>query len=228
MSLISAKSALSSFASPGRKKTCESFFKTGPGGYAEGDIFIGVRTPEIRAVAKEFTTLSLDELSELISSKIHEERLLALFILISQFKKSPDRIYEFYLSHMDHVNNWDLVDQSAHYIMGAYLIDKDKAILYDLAESENLWHRRIAMVATWWFIRNNQFDDVIKLARLLLKDKHDLMHKAVGWMLREMGKKDVSLLRDFLAEHRAIMPRTALRYSIERFDNEERMRYLKG
>lgn len=227
MTLILVKSRLSSIATPERKKTCESFFKRGPGSYAEHDIFIGVRTPDIRIIAKEFAALHLDNLSDLISSEIHEERLLALFILIRQFKKSPDEIYKFYLAHMDYVNNWDLVDQSAHYIMGAYLIDKERDILYELAKSENLWKRRIAMVATWWFIRNNQFDDVLKLATLLLQDKHDLMHKAVGWMLREMGKKDVSLLKSFLEEHKNLMPRTMLRYSIEKFSLEERARYLQ-
>jgi len=170
--------------------------------------------------------LSRDDITMLITSEIHEERLLALLIMVRQFKNNPDAIYAFYLKHTAHVNNWDLVDLSAHYIVGAYLIDKDRSILYELAKSSNLWERRIAIVATWWFIRNNDFEDTIKLAVELMNDKHDLMHKATGWMLREVGKKDIDMLKRFLDQHRFSMPRTALRYAIERFTREERLKYM--
>jgi len=227
MSVKLAQSALLSYASPERKKTSMSFFKTGLGEYAEGDVFIGVRTPHIREIAAEFTHLAFDDITTLISSTIHEERLLALLIMIRQFKNNQHAIYELYLKYIEHVNNWDLVDLSAHYIIGAYLIDKDRSILYKLATSNNLWERRIAIVATWWFIRNNDFEDTIKLAIKLMNDKHDLIHKATGWMLREVGKKNVSVLRQFLDQYRLVMPRTALRYAIERFTKKERAKYME-
>ena len=226
MSAKLAKSALISFSSPARRKTCESFFKTGPGEYAEGDVFIGVRTPEIRQIAKDFANLSFPELTTLITSEIHEERLLALMIMIKQYSRNPSQIYNFYLDNTAYINNWDLVDISAHYIVGKHLIDKDRSILYKLVKSDNLWERRIAMVATWWFIRHNEFDDTLGLAKELLLDKHDLVHKASGWMLREVGKKDNTVLRKFLDEYRLAMPRTALRYAIERFTPEERAKYM--
>jgi 3-methyladenine DNA glycosylase AlkD len=225
--LEQARSLLLSLANAERKKICQSFFKIGPGEYSESDVFIGVRVSEIRIIARQFEDMSFDELASLISSEIHEERLLALLILVRQFKKNPDKVYEFYLQNIQYVNNWDLVDQSAHYIVGAYLIDKDRTILYALAESQNLWKRRIAMVSTWWFIRNNQFADTIKLAEIFLNDKHDLMHKATGWMLREVGKKDQRTLIDFLNKYSKVMPRTALRYSIEKLTPVERTKYLK-
>ena len=227
MSAKLAKAALLSFSSPERKKTCESFFKLGAGEYGEGDVFIGVRTPDIRRVAKDFEDLSFQELKDLMTSKIHEERCLALLILIRQYDHNPHEIYEFYLQHTAYINNWDLVDISAHYIVGKHLLDKDRAILYDLVRSDNLWERRVAIVATWWFIRHNDFEDTLFLAKKLLQDKHDLMHKATGWMLREVGKKDVVVLRAFLDQHRLVMPRTALRYAIERFVPEERIQYMK-
>ena len=199
MSVKLARSALLSYSSLLRKETCQSFFKTGPGEYAEGDVFIGVRVPHIREVAKQFEALDQSEIMHLMTSEMHEERALALMIMVRQFKNNPDEIYKFYLQHTEHINNWDLVDLSAHYIVGAHLIDKDRSILYELVQSSNLWERRIAMVATWWFIRNNDFEDTLKLAEKLLNDKHDLMHKATGWMLREVGKRvSVKDLCEFL------------------------------
>jgi len=226
MSATLAKSPLLSLSSPARKKTCQSFFKTGPGEYAEGDIFIGLRVPDVRNVAKQFEHVGHNEITILMTSEIHEERMLALMIMLRQFKNNRDEIYTFYLQNTAHINNWDLVDLSAHYIVGAHLIDKDRSILYELAQSDNLWERRIAIVATWWFIRNNDFDDTIKLAEILLNDKHDLMHKATGWMLREAGKKDKAALMLFLDNCAKHMPRTMLRYAIEKFDGETRKRYL--
>lgn len=226
MSLALIKSTLLSLAGPEDQKTSRSFFKTQPGGYAEGDIFIGVKVPAIRKLAKEFKHLSLEDISILISSEINEERLLALLILIMQFPKNSKVIYEFYIKHMAHVNNWNLVDQSAHYIMGAYLADKDRSILYELAKSTNLWERRIAIIATWWFIRNNDFIDTFNIAEKLLTDKHDLIHKATGWMLRETGKRDTAQLKKFLDQYHKIMPRTALRYSIEKLTPQERIKYM--
>ena len=147
-------------------------------------------------------------------------------IMIKQYSRNPSQIYNFYLDNTAYINNWDLVDISAHYIVGKHLIDKDRSILYKLVKSDNLWERRIAMVATWWFIRHNEFDDTLGLAKELLLDKHDLVHKASGWMLREVGKKDNTVLRKFLDEYRLAMPRTALRYAIERFTPEERAKYM--
>lgn len=227
MSITLVKSYLLSLSSLERKKTSERFFKMGRGEYAENDVFIGVKTPDIRKIAKEYKNLTFEALKILISSKIHEERALALLIMIEQYDNNPDEIYHFYLDNMIHINNWDLVDISAHYIVGRYLMDKDRAILHKLAKSQNLWERRIAIVSTWWFIRQNDFSETICLAEFLLSDKHDLIHKAIGWMLREVGKKDLAVLLKFLDQHHKIMPRTSLRYAIEKLDIIKRKHYLK-
>jgi 3-methyladenine DNA glycosylase AlkD len=209
------------------------FFKTAPGGYAEHDRFIGVSVPELRKIAKDFSTLSMPELLLLLKSPINEERLLALIIKCNQYKKGNlkqcEVLYKSYLKHLKYVNNWNLVDSSAHLIVGAYLLNnnKDKTILSTLAKSEDLWERRIAIVSTWYFIRHYQFDWTIKIAKILLKDSEDLIHKAVGWMLREMGKKDEKVLADFLAQHATLMPRTMLRYAIEKFSPKQRKAYLE-
>lgn len=207
------------------------FFKTGPGEYGEGDKFIGVTVPAQRAIAKSFyENLSLNDAVKLLHSEWHEERLTALFILNLKFKKSSKtekaRIVELYLANTKFVNNWDLVDSSAPYILGIWLGDKDRTILYDLAQSKLLWERRISIITTLMFIRNGQFNDTIKLAEQLLFDKEDLMHKAVGWCLREVGKKDYDLLIGFLGKYADTMPRTTLRYAIERLPEPKRQYFL--
>ncbi|CZF84022.1 DNA alkylation repair protein [Grimontia marina] len=206
------------------------FFKSGPGEYGEGDKFIGIRVPVVRGLATRHKTVSLKTISALLASEWHEIKLLALVILSEQFKKADPEfqkvIFDFYLSRTHLINNWDLVDSSAHHIVGGYLVDKKRDILYSLAESNSLWERRIAMMATFPFIRLNQFDDTIKLAETLLHDKEDLIHKMCGWMLRELGKRDLPLLRTFLDKHGSVMPRTMLRYAIEKMTSEERQHYM--
>lgn len=206
------------------------FFKTGPGQYGEGDVFIGVRVPVIRKVANEFKRLPLPEVECLLHSSIHEERLAALVILVTQAAKADAKarrqIYDLYLANTRHINNWDLVDLSAPQIIGAYLADKSRKPLYRLARSPWLWDRRISILATFHFIRLGDFDDTLKIAEMLLADREDLMHKAVGWMLREVGKRDVGVLENFLGRHCRIMPRTMLRYAIEKFTEGKRRRYM--
>jgi len=214
------------------KSTPAQFFKTNRGGYAEHDRFIGVSVPQLRKIAKEFNALSMPELLLLLKSSINEERFLALIIQCNQYKKGDlkqrEALYKSYLKHLKYVNNWNLVDSSAHLIIGAHLLDKkDKTLLTLLAKSNNLWERRIAIVSTWYFIRNNQLDWTIKIAKILLQDTHDLIHKSVGWMLREMGKKDEKVLVNFLAQHAHLMPRTMLRYAIEKFPPKQRKAYLE-
>lgn len=213
-----------------KAKVLQKFFKTGKGEYGEGDVFYGITVPKIRVIAKEFKDIGFNEIQELISSKVHENRMLGLLILIEKFKKSQDKekIVEFYLNNTKNINNWDLVDLSAPNIIGAYLSDKDKNILNKLSRSENLWERRIAIVSCLYFIKNNEFSDTLKISEILLKDKHDLIHKSVGWMLREVGKKNQEILIEFLKKNYKNMPRTMLRYSIEKFPLEKRMKYLKG
>lgn len=218
-------------ANPEKAKLLQGFFKTGKGEYGEGDIFLGLMVPQQRLLAKKYPDLSLNDLQELMNSKIHEHRLTALFILISQYKRLPDRrteIYKFYLKNTKNINNWDLVDLSSPNIVGDYLLNhpQEQQILYKLAKSKSLWERRISVLATFMFIRGKQFDHTLKIAEMLLKDQHDLMHKAVGWMLRELGKRDEKLLCKFLDAHKQEMPRTMLRYSIEKFPEEKRKSYL--
>lgn len=215
-----------------KAKTHQRFFKTGPGEYGEGDIFVGVTVPELRRVAKKYKTITLKEVKQLLRSPIHEERLLSLFILIYQYLKGDEpekkRIYELYLKNTKFINNWDLVDSSAGHIVGAFLFDKSKKPLYDLVKSDNLWERRISIISTFYFIKHNQFSDSLKISKILLSDKEDLIHKAVGWMLREIGKRDISVEKNFLKKHYKNMPRTMLRYAIEKFPESKRQRYLKG
>lgn len=200
------------------------YFKTDMGDYAEHDRFIGIKVPTLRKLAKSFISLTFDDLALLIQSKFNEERLLALIILTEQYKRSkPDKkeaIYQFYLTHMLHVNNWNLVDSSAHLIIGAHLFQQNRDLLADLSLSTNLWERRIAIVATWYFIRQSDLDWTFKIAKILLNDSHDLIHKAVGWMLREAGKKDESRLTSFLCEHANKIPKTTMRYAMERLVNK--------
>lgn len=211
-------------------KSKGTFFKSGKGEYGEHDKFIGVNVPTLRIFAKEYQQLPLDTVQLLLSSPINEERLLALFILVDRYKKKKstekEAIYQLYLSNLKHINNWNLVDSSAQHIMGAHLLDGDKQLLMTLAQSPIMWERRVAIVATQQFIRNHQFDWTIKIALLLLNDQHDLIHKATGWMLREVGQKDISILREFLDVHAHSMPRTMLRYSIEKLNEPKRKMYL--
>lgn len=207
-----------------------SFFKTGKGEYGEGDKFIGVTVPAQRIIAKKYSALSLDEIDALLKSPIHEERLTALIILVGKYKKGDShtqkKIYDFYCAHTGNINNWDLVDSSAQYIVGEYLVERERNILYKFTRSKNLWERRIAIIATWAFIRRGDFSDTFAIATVLLTDKHDLIHKAVGWMLREVGKRDSVQLEGFLMKNIHVMPRTTLRYAIERFPVQKRKQYL--
>jgi len=209
----------------------QRYFKTGKGEYGEGDVFLGLTVPLTRKIAKEFIHLSLKELSVHIRSKFHEERLASLEILNIKFAKSDEhdrqKIVTFYIKNLRYVNNWDLVDGSAPYILGEYLLDKDKEILYSLAKSSNLWERRVATLSTFTFIRNNQFADALHIAESLLTDEHDLIHKAVGWMLREVGNRDRVVLEIFLEKYYRRIPRTMLRYAIEKFPERERKEWLK-
>ena len=213
-------------------KHSQRFFKTGKGQYGEGDIFLGIRVPVLRKIAKKFRRISLAEVSKLLESKFHEERLLSILMLVNLFKSGDEDdqelIYELYLDKTKFINNWDIVDISAGNIVGAFLFEKDKAPLYRLVFSENLWERRIAIVATFYFIKNDEFDDTLKIAEILFTDKEDLIHKAVGWMLREVGKRVIEIEEEFLEEHYLKMPRTMLRYAIERFPETRRKMYLKG
>jgi len=224
--------ALKLVATEERRKVNEWFFKTGKGEYGYGDIFLGVTLPNIRRIAKKFSQeISLKELVELIRNPIHEVRLCALIILVNKYKKEDsEKIYQYYLKHLNSVNNWDLVDTSAPYIVGDYLYKNPKKskILLEFSQSENLWIRRISIVSTLTFIKNNEFNQTLKIANLLIYDDHDLIHKAVGWMLREIYKRDESLIKQFLRQNYAQIPRTTLRYAIERMDKEERLLYLKG
>jgi 3-methyladenine DNA glycosylase AlkD len=215
-----------------RSEGLQRFFKTGPGQYGEGDIFIGVTVPDIRAVCRECRDASPDHVAALLASPVHEERLLALFLMVETFRRGDDRIqrevYRRYLASTRYINNWDLVDASAAQIVGAYLWDKPRGPLTRLARSNSLWERRIAIIATHHFIKRDDFGDTFRVADMLLADTHDLIHKAVGWMLREVGKRDGRPLRDFLRPRYSRMPRTMLRYAIERFPDEERRGYLAG
>lgn len=232
-SVAELQSDLKSLATPERAKVSAWFFKTGPGQYGEGDIFIGVTVPDIRKVAKNYRDLSLADLEKLLESEIHEERQVAVMILVNQFKRGDvaikKSIYDFYLAHATRINNWDMVDGSAEFIVGPWLQDKDRSILTKLAKSENIWERRISMMATFHYIKQGDSTESFKIATLLLHDRHDLIQKAVGWMLREIGKRcSQEIEEEFLRVHYKIMLRTMLRYAIERFSEEERQKYLKG
>lgn len=222
---------LLSVANPEKALFLQRFFKTGPGQYAEGDVFLGLVVPLTRSIAKANKQTPLPELQKLMESKYHEARLCALLIVTEQFKKAsaPERkaLYDFYLKNARRINNWDLVDVTCPHVVGAYLLDKDRSRLYELVGSDNLWEQRIAMVSTVTFIRNREYTDTLALAERLMNHPHDLMHKAVGWMLREVGKKDRDTLTDFLELHATRLPRTALRYAIEHYPEEQRQYFLK-
>ena len=226
-----AKKALRATADPVKAQFVRNYFKTAPGEYGHGDIFIGVTVPHVRNVAKMFFSLPLKECLFLLKSRIHEERMLALFILCAKYREGAEslqvKIHRTYLRNLKHVNNWDLVDASAPLLMGAHLGDRPKQPLYRLAKSKRLWDRRVAILATYSEIQNGRFTDALKISKILLEDSEDLIHKAVGWMLREIGKRDVKTLERFLKSHRKTMPRTMLRYAIEKFPEEKRKSYLR-
>ena len=209
------------------------FFKTSKGEYGYGDVFLGVRTPQIRLIAKKYIDISTTDMKTIIKSKYHEERLLGLIILVNKYSKAKDekvrnQLYKIYVSSFKYVNNWDLVDVTCPHVIGKHLMNKERSILYSWAKSNDLWTKRIAIVSTHWFIRKNDLDDTFKIAEILLNDEHDLIHKAVGWMLREAGKRDLEKEEIFLKKHYKNMPRTMLRYSIEKFPEPKRQKYLKG
>lgn len=227
--------ALNKIADPKIAEHSARFFKTGPGEYGEGDRFLGIRVPNQREIAKKFLQISLDEVDELLQSPFHEVRLTAVFILVYKYQRAKafeeqQQIYQFYIHHLDGINNWDLVDSSAKYIAGHFLFeyDRDRSILYVLSDSDDLWKRRIAIMATFYFVDQGNFDLTLELAKKYLDAPEDLIHKATGWMLRETGKQNEELLRKFLDKHYHRMPRTMLRYAIEKLDEPVRQIYLKG
>jgi 3-methyladenine DNA glycosylase AlkD len=232
MTAEEAEARLRSLADPGAAEGMRRFFKTGPGQYGAGDRFLGVKATPLRRLARECRSLSLDEARTLLRSGFHEARVLALLVLVGAFEKGDDpsrqAIHDLYLANTAHVNNWDLVDASAPALVGGFLAERDRGPLSRLASSSSLWERRIAVVATLYFIRRGDFADTLRLAGLLLGDREDLIHKAAGWMLREVGKRDEAVLEGFLARHCRRMPRTMLRYAIERFEEPKRRRYLRG
>jgi 3-methyladenine DNA glycosylase AlkD len=225
------KEDMNDLADPEKAVVLSRFFKTGKGQYGEGDIFLGITVPKQRAVATKYPGLSLKVIRKLLSGGIHEYRLVSLLILVNKYKKAEmegrKKIIDFYLQNTMFINNWDLVDLSAPNILGDYLVDKDRSVLYRLARSENLWERRIAIMSTLSFIRKNDFGDTLDISEILLNDSHDLIHKAAGWMLREVGKRDLETEEEFLKRHYRRMPRTMLRYAIERFDERKRKFFLK-
>ena len=225
-------SELLSVANPEKAKFLQGFFKTGKGQYAEGDVMLGIVVPIIRNIVKVNKSLPFPEIQKLLDSEYHEARLSGLLFLVQQFKKSKKEeekkeIYEFYLKNARRANNWDLVDVTCRDVVGTYLLDKDRTALYELAESDNLWEQRIAIVSTWMFIKHRQFDDTLALSVKLMEHKHDLMHKAIGWMLREVGKKNRETLTDFLEMYATKLPRTSLRYAIEHYPDDQRQYFLK-
>lgn len=225
------KRELQKNANKKQAKILSRFFKTGKGEYGEGDKFLGLKVPVQRKILKNYLDLNFTDLQNLLDSKIHEHRLGAVLILVAQFKKADNKlkkdIYKFYLKNAKRINNWDLVDLSAPNIVGGYLSGNDRQVLYRLAKSKNLWERRISILATFTFIRAYDFSDTLAIAEILLKDEHDLIHKAVGWMLREVGKRDSKVEENFLDKFYKEMPRTMLRYAIEKFIEKKRKHYMK-
>ncbi len=225
--------ALRSKSRPGKISIYKNFFKTGKGEYGEGDVFIGVTMPDNRNIAKKFIDINLEELIPILNSETHEDRMCALLILTYKYSKTKldsehKKLVDFYLEHRYASNNWDLIDCIVDRILGPWFIDKDKTKLYDFAKSNNLWERRTAIITTFYFIKNNKFEETIKIVKILINDKQDLIHKACGWMLREIGKRDKKTLDKFLIENYKNMPRTMLRYSIEKHSEGERKKYLLG
>jgi len=232
MDVRTIKSKLRELANKKNAEVAQRFFKTGPGEYGEGDKFLGIRVPVLRKLAKEYQTITVEEAERLLKSPIHEERLLSLFILIHIYSKGEEAvkkgIYKLYLNNTKFVNNWDLVDVSAEHIVGNFLLNKGKNPIYRLAKSEDLWERRISIMSTFYFIKHGQYSETMKISKVLLHDNEDLIHKVIGWMLREVGKRNLPLEEEFLKKYYKEMPRTMLRYAIERFPEPRRLRYLKG
>lgn len=248
IALEKLKKELRKIADPKRAKNLQWFFKTGKGEYGEGDVFLGIKVPDLRKIAKKYYSLDIKQLKELIKSKFHEERLIALFILINKYQTTNHKTicFHFYIKNMKYINNWDLVDLSAPNIVGKYLFNFARGrnfvqvhavgspssfattFLTNLVKSENIWECRIAVLASFQFIKNNRFGDSLKIAEMLLQDKHDLIHKAVGWMLREIGKRDLKIEIEFLNKYYKKMPRTMLRYAIEKFPEKLKLTYLKN
>ncbi len=229
-SLNNLRKEMKELSNPEKAKILQGFFKTGKGQYGEGDVFLGLVVPEQRKLVKRYwDSIGPQDLQILLNSRIHEERLIALLILVKKYEANEiarQLVFDFYLENTMNINNWDLVDLSAPNIVGKFLLDKKRDVLYDLVKSNNLWEKRISIISTFSFIRNKQFEDTLKISEILLNDKHDLIHKAVGWMLREVGKRDEKVLEDFLKKHYRAMPRTMLRYAIEKFPEEKRKKYL--
>lgn len=223
---------LRALATPETASILQRFFKTGPGQYGAGDVFLGIKVPPLRALTQHYRDADLDTITTLLHSKYHEERLFALLLLMQFYERATDNercaAFDLYLNNTAHINNWDLVDVSSPHIVGRHLADKPRKVLQRMARSSSLWERRIAIISTFHFIRKNDFDDTFCLAKTLLHDEQDLMHKAVGWMLREVGKRDLAAAETFLLQHYHDMPRTLLRYAIERFPEQRRQQYLKG
>lgn len=232
MTVRTLREKLHRLADSEKAEGLQRFFKTGKGEYAEGDRFIGVRVPEIRKLVKAHPDTSLKDIQSLLHAAIHEERLLALLLMVQQYQRGDSALrqtlYKLYLSSTAFINNWDLVDASAEHIVGAWLDTRSRQPLYKLARSQSLWERRIAIMATFHFIKQGEFDETLIIAELLLNDQHDLIHKAVGWMLREIGKRNQEVEEGFIKRHYHAMPRTMLRYAIERFPEKRRQAYLKG
>jgi 3-methyladenine DNA glycosylase AlkD len=215
-------------ADPEKAKIMQGFFKTGPGQYGQGDIFLGITVPQSRVLAKKYAGASMEEIKALLNSKVHEERLIALLMLVDRYSRDPKGVAKFYLKNMACVNNWDLVDLTAPNILGPFVEKDDRSILYTLAKSQVMWERRAAILATYQFIRKGDFSDALKISEILLCDHQDLMYKAVGWMLLEIGKRDERQEEEFLKKHHKKMPRTMLRYAVERFPERKRRAYLEG
>lgn len=232
MTLTHLKKELKEKSCPKYAEILKRFFKTGPGDYSFGDKFLGIKVPTLRKIAKDYKLLSLNYTLKLLKSPLHEERLIALILMEQKFSKGDPvqkkKIVNQYIKSTKYINNWDLVDLSAPKILGCFLYDKNPSILYKLVRSKNLWRRRIAIISTFYFIKNNKFDNSLELSEILLHDKEDLIHKAVGWMLREIWKRDKKPAESFIKKHYSEMPRTMLRYAIEKFPETKRKKYLKG
>ena len=230
--ILVIQSELRKLADKTRAQHSQRFFKTAEGEYGAGDLFLGIRVPELRKFSRQYQSYSIEQVLNILTSEFHEERLLALFMLIHHFDKADQTtrktIYKHYLNNIQYINNWDLVDSSAPKIVGVYLYDKNRKPLYALAKANDLWSRRIAILSTLYFINNKDYADTLKISEMLLHDKEDIIHKAVGWMLREVGNQDFTVERRFLDQHYKTMPRTMLRYAIEKFPSPLRHSYLKG
>ena len=230
VSLAALKKMVRSEADPAKAVVLKGFFKTGKGDYGEGDRFMGLTVPISRRIANKFAALRVVDIQKLLTSSIHEERLIALLMMVERFDKGNEKvkrdIYTLYIASTTRINNWDLVDLSADKIVGRYLFNHSRQKLFTLARSKNIWERRIAIIATFYFIKQNDFETTVAIIKLLLNDRHDLIHKSMGWMLREIGKRSSPVLRQFLNEYKEILPRTTVRYAIERFPEKERKKYL--